>query len=105
MQALHFARLFVSLHFKCEKYSKASHGKVKKMIRLFLISLLIIAVCMALMSVTILIKKGGRFPNTHVCGNKHLRKKGITSAQTQDKQAQRENRMAVKEKRYRTDNE
>ena len=33
MQALHFARLFVSLHFKCEKYSKASHGKVKKMIR------------------------------------------------------------------------
>ena len=52
---------------------------------------------MVLMSVTILIKKGGRFPNTHVCGNKHLRKKGITSAQTQDKQAQRENRMAVKE--------
>ena len=51
-----------------------------------------------LMSVTILIKKGGRFPNTHVCGNKHLRKKGITSAQAQDKQAQRENRMAVKER-------
>ena len=54
---------------------------------------------MVLMSVTILIKKGGRFPNTHVCGNKHLRRQGITSAQTQDKQAQRENRMAVKEKR------
>ena len=73
--------------------------KNKKMIRLFLISLLIIAVCMVLMSVTILIKKGGRFPNTHVCGNKHLRKRGITSAQTQDKQAQRENPMAVKESR------
>ncbi len=69
------------------------------MIRLFLISLLIIAVCMVLMSVTILIKKGGRFPNTHVCGNKHLRKQGITSAQTQDKQAQRENKMAVPESR------
>lgn len=52
---------------------------------------------MVLMSVTILIKKNGRFPNTHVCGNKHLRKQGITSAQTQDKQAQRENKMAVKE--------
>ena len=71
------------------------------MIRLFLISLLIIAVGMVLMSVTILIKKGGRFPNTHVCGNKHLRRQGISSAQTQDKQAQRENPMAVKEFRSR----
>ena len=67
------------------------------MVRLFLISLLLIAIGMVLMSVTILIKKGGRFPNNHVCGNKHLRKQGITSAQTQDKQAQRENKMAVKE--------
>lgn len=76
------------------------------MIRLFLISLLIIALCMVLMSVTILIKKGGRFPNTHVCGNKHLRKQGITSAQTQDKQARRENPMAVKEsQRHENDNE
>ena len=56
---------------------------------------------MALMSVTILSKKGGRFPNTHVCGNKHLRRQGISSAQTQDKQAQRENPMAVKEFRSR----
>ena len=69
------------------------------MVRLFLISLVIIAIGMVLMSVTILIKKGGRFPNTHVCGNKHLRKQGITSAQTQDKQAQHKNRMAVKESR------
>ena len=72
--------------------------KNKKMVRLFLITLLIIAVSMVLMSVTILIKRGGRFPNTHVCGNKHLRRQGITSAQTQDKQAQRENRMAVSER-------
>ena len=72
--------------------------KYKKMIRVFLITLLLIAVGMVLMSVTILIKKGGRFPNTHVCGNKHLRRKGISSAQTQDKQAQRENPMAVKER-------
>ena len=58
---------------------------------------------MVLMSVTILIKKGGRFPNTHVCGNKYLRKRGISSAQTQDKQAQRENPMAVKERSTRND--
>ena len=61
---------------------------------------------MVLMSVTILFKKNGRFPNTHVCGNKHLRQRGITSAQTQDKEAQRENKMAVKESRRReNDNE
>lgn len=61
---------------------------------------------MVLMSVTILFRKNGRFPNTHVCGNKHLRQRGITSAQTQDKQAQRENKMAVKESRRReNDNE
>lgn len=59
---------------------------------------------MVLMSVTILFKKNGRFPNTHVCGNKHLRQRGITSAQTQDKQAQRENNMAVKESRRRENN-
>lgn len=67
------------------------------MVRLFLISLLIIAACMVLMSVTILFKKDGRFPNTHVCGNKHLRRQGITSAQTQDKLAQRESPLAVSE--------
>ena len=91
-------RFIVSLHRKKAKTS----CKSKKMVRLFLIPLLIIAACMVLMSVTILIKKGGRFPNTHVCGNKHLRRQGITSAQTQDKQAQRENRMAVKERSTRT---
>ena len=71
------------------------------MARLFLITLLIIAASMVLMSVTILIKRGGRFPNTHVCGNKHLRRRGISSAQTQDKQAQRENKMAVSERSQR----
>ena len=69
------------------------------MIKILLLTTLIVAICMVLMAITILIKKNGRFPNTHVCGNKHLRKQGITSAQTQDKQAQRENKMAVKESR------
>ena len=66
---------------------------------------MIIAICMVLMAVPILFKKNGRCPNTHVCGNKHLRKQGISSAQTQDKQAQRENPMAVRERRSKTDNE
>jgi len=36
------------------------------------------------------VKKGGKFPNTHVSGNKYLKKQGISCAQTQDKLAQRD---------------
>ena len=36
----------------------------------------------------ILVRKGGKFPNTHVSGNPYLKKKGVYCAQTQDKQEQ-----------------
>ena len=32
--------------------------------------------------------KGGKFPNGHVSGNKALRNKGISCAQSQDREAQ-----------------
>lgn len=37
------------------------------------------------MAINILLKKGGKFPNTHVSGNKYLKRNGIYCAQTQDK--------------------
>ena len=46
---------------------------------------------------TIIIKKNGRFPNIHIGGNKHMRKRGIKCAQSQDKDARRSNPLAVKE--------
>ena len=67
------------------------------MVRLFLISLLIIAIGMVLMCVTILIKKNGRFPNTHVGGSKAMRKRGIKCVQSQDRDARKANPMAIKE--------
>lgn len=67
------------------------------MFKTIILATLIIAISVALLSVTILIKKNGRFPNIHVSGNKGLRQRGIKCAQSQDRDARRENPMAVSE--------
>lgn len=55
-----------------------------------LLAVVLMAVAIAGMAITILIKKGGKFPNTHVSGNRYLKRQNIYCAQTQDKLAQRE---------------
>ena len=52
------------------------------MLTTLLITLIILAICILLMSVKILFKKGGRFPNIHIDGNRALAKKGIFCART-----------------------
>ena len=47
--------------------------KLIEMLKTLLITLLIVAICIALLSIGIFLK--GKFPNTHVSGNKALRKK------------------------------
>ena len=47
------------------------------------ITVLIVAICIALLCIGIFIK--GKFPNTHVSGNKALRKKGIGCVQSQER--------------------
>lgn len=69
------------------------------MLKTLLLTLLIVAISFALLAITIIIKKNGRFPNTHVGGNKHMRKRGIKCAQSQDRDARRNNPFAVEEKR------
>lgn len=51
---------------------------------MFLISGVLILAAVAGLSVTMLIKKGGRFPDTHVGHNKEMRKRGITCAKLTD---------------------
>ena len=68
-----------------------------EMFRTLLFTLLIIAICVALLAIKVIIKKNGRFPNTHVGGSKAMRQRGIKCAQSQDRDARRENPMAVKE--------
>ncbi|HCE57300.1 MAG TPA: hypothetical protein DER09_05725 [Prolixibacteraceae bacterium] len=57
--------------------------------KVFLLTFGILVLAMAGMAITMLLKKGGKFPNTHVSGNKHLKKNGVYCSQTQDKLEQR----------------
>ena len=60
------------------------------MLDTILITVLIVAICIALLSIGIFLK--GKFPNTHVSGNKALRKKGVGCVQSQDREARKPNK-------------
>jgi len=64
----------------------------------FLTVALILLAAVALLSANILLKKNGKFPNIHVGSNPAMRKRGIGCVESQDRQAQKSNPMAVKEK-------
>ena len=55
----------------------------------------IVARCGLFLCVGIIIK--GRFPNTHVSGNKEMRKRGIGCVQSQDREARKKNKHAIPE--------
>ena len=73
------------------------------MLKIILFTLLIVAICMALLSVKILLKKNGRFPNSHVSGNKAMRQRGIGCLQSQDREAQKANPHAIAERKSPTE--
>jgi hypothetical protein len=54
------------------------------LLKLVIISAVLIAMALAGMAITILVKPKGRFPDTHVGHNKEMRKRGITCAQNSD---------------------
>lgn len=59
------------------------------------ISLLIVAISVALLGVKVFFVKNGRFPNGHVSGNKAMRERGIGCVQSQDREAQRKPRFSL----------
>ncbi len=67
------------------------------MFKTLLFTLLIIAISFVLLAITIIIKKNGKFPNIHIGGNKEMRKRGIKCAQSQDRDARKNNPMRIKE--------
>ncbi len=54
------------------------------LLKLVLISVVLLALALAGMAITILVKPKGKFPETHVGHNKEMRKRGITCAQSTD---------------------
>ena len=61
------------------------------MIETLLLTVLIIAIAMALLCVKVLLKKNGRFSSQHVHDNPGLRKQGIHCVMDQDREARQRN--------------
>ncbi|HON19329.1 MAG TPA: hypothetical protein PK990_09225 [Salinivirgaceae bacterium] len=57
-------------------------------LKIFFASLLLILVALLALSVRILLKKNGQFPNTHIGHNPNMQKRGIVCAITWDKREQ-----------------
>ena len=57
--------------------------------KVLILSVILMAIIALLMSVRVLIKKNGRFPNIHIGGNKEMAKRGITCATSQDREARK----------------
>ena len=67
------------------------------MLYTILFTLLIVAICLLLLGIGILFSKKRKFPNGHVSGNKALSDRGISCAQSQDRQAQRKRSFSIDE--------
>ena len=50
------------------------------MITTLIMVVLLVGIAVILLALQILFKKNGKFPNTHIEGNEHLQKYGITCA-------------------------
>ena len=59
------------------------------MIKTFLIAIAFLGVAILLFGVKIFCTKNGKFPNSHVSGNKEMRKRGVTCVQSQDREERR----------------
>jgi len=53
-------------------------------LELLIISAVLIALAMLGLGISMLVRRDGRFPNTHISHNKEMRKRGITCAQHSD---------------------
>jgi len=56
-----------------------------EILKVFLLAVGILSIAMVGLALTMLVKKGGKFPNTHVNGNKYLKQNGVYCSQTQDR--------------------
>ena len=61
------------------------------MIKLMLISLAVVAVAFALLSIKVLLKRNGKFSSQHVHDNPGLHKQGIHCVMDQDREARERN--------------
>jgi len=65
-------------------------AKIGKMVETLLLSVLIIAIAIALLSVKLIFKKDGSFSSQHIHDSEALREKGIHCVMDQDKAARKQ---------------
>ena len=64
-----------------------------------LITLAIVGICVLLLGVKVFFTKLGKFPHFHISGNKEMMKRGIDCVESQDRNARKSSRLAIKEKK------
>lgn len=69
------------------------------MLKTLLFTLIIVGVSLAFLSIKLLVKKNGRFPNTHVGHSTAMRKQGITCVQSMDLMERTDNPHRINERR------
>ncbi len=57
--------------------------------KVFLLSIILVALAIAGLAISIIVKKNRKFPELHIGRNKDLKKRGITCATSQDKLARK----------------
>lgn len=62
------------------------------MLKTLLLSLLIIAICFALLAVKLLFRKNGSFTSQHIYDSKAMQERGIHCVVDQDREARRSNK-------------
>lgn len=62
------------------------------MFKILLLTLGIVLLAVLLLGIRVFFVKGGRFPNTHIEGNKALRKKGIHCASSMDRSERKQSK-------------
>lgn len=80
-------------------YTTFVTANITKMLKTLLFTLIIVAICMALLAIKILFKKNGRFPNTHIGHSAAMRKRGINCVQSMDRMERKENPHRIAERK------
>ena len=66
-------------------------------LKIILITAILLGIVMALFAIRILLQKDGKFPHTHIGGNRDMARRGIFCASTQDKVEQKDKRHILKD--------
>lgn len=69
------------------------------MLKGLLVTLIIVGISMASLAIKLIVKKNGRFPNTHIGHSAAMRKRGITCVQSMDAMERKENPHRISERR------